>query len=72
MGWMIMTKPGCKYCTLAKKELGDRKIHFTVSDHDTPEKVQQFKDAGYKTFPQIFHDGVLVGGYDALVEYLEF
>ncbi|MBB4274669.1 hypothetical protein GGE12_002445 [Rhizobium mongolense] len=33
---------------------------------------QRFKDAGYRPFPMDFHDGVLVGGYDALVDYLEY
>ncbi|SOC90096.1 Glutaredoxin [Rhizobium sp. AN5] len=72
MAYHIMTRPGCNYCVRAKALLKSNKEHFTVTDHDTPEKVQRFKDAGYTTFPQVFHDGVLIGGYDQLVEYLEF
>lgn len=72
MGWVVMTKPGCSYCTKAKALLKSNNISFSVTDHDTPEKIQHFKDSGYTTFPQIFHDGMRIGGYDELVEYLEF
>ena len=71
MGYMLMTKPGCNYCVRAKQLLKSYNQSFTVSDHDTPEKIQRFKDAGYTSFPQVFHDGVRVGGYDALVDYLD-
>lgn len=71
MAYLIMTKPGCGYCTRAKQLLKSRNEHYTVSDHDTEEKIERFKNAGYRSFPQVFHDGVLVGGYDALVEYLD-
>lgn len=72
VGYHIMTKPGCNYCTRAKALLKSQNISYTVQDHDTQEKIDKFKDAGYKSFPMIFHDGVLVGGYDALVDYLEY
>jgi len=72
MGYSMMTKPGCSYCTRAKALLKSHNETVAISDYDTPEKIQRFKDAGYTTFPRIFHDGVLVGGYDDLVEYLEF
>lgn len=71
MSWVVMTKPGCNYCTKAKALLKSNNISFGVNDHDTPEKIQKFKDAGYTTFPQIFHDGVLVGGFEDLIDYLE-
>ena len=71
MAYLLMTKPGCSYCTRAKALLKSNNESFTVNEHDTPEKIQRFKDAGYTTFPQIFHDGVLVGGYTDLVEYLD-
>lgn len=71
MAYLIMTKPGCNYCVRAKALLKSNNESFTVTDYDTPEKIQRFKDAGYKTFPQIFHDGVLVGGYTDLVDYLD-
>jgi glutaredoxin len=71
MSWLVLTKPGCNYCTRAKALLKSNNISFAVKDYDTDEKVQRFKDAGYKTFPQIFHDGVLVGGHDELVDYLD-
>lgn len=72
MGYAIMTKPGCTYCTRAKALLKSNNEHFSESIYDTPEKVERFKAAGYKTFPQVFHDGVLIGGFTELEEYLEF
>lgn len=70
MSWTIMTKPGCNYCVKAKALLKRNNISFTVADHDTPEKIERFKSAGYTTFPQVFHDGFLVGGYTDLEDYL--
>jgi glutaredoxin len=72
MSYLIMTKPGCNYCTRAKALLKSQNIPFSVVDHDTPEKIERFKANGYTSFPQIFHDGVLVGGHDDLVDYLEY
>lgn len=72
MGWIMMTRPGCSYCTRAKALLKSNNLPVSVIDHDTPEKVAKFKEQGYTTFPQIFHDGVLIGGFTDLEEYLEF
>lgn len=71
MSWLVMTKPGCNYCTRAKALLKSNNISFSVANHDTPEKQKVFKEAGYTTYPQIFHDGVRIGGYDDLVDYLD-
>ncbi len=71
MAYLVMTKPGCAYCVRAKALLKSNNESFSESVYDTPERIEQFKEAGYRSFPMIFHDGVLIGGYDALVEYLE-
>ncbi|MGV1754773.1 glutaredoxin domain-containing protein [Agrobacterium sp. CG674] len=72
MAYLIMTKPGCNYCTRAKALLKSNQLTFSESHYDTPEKQEKFKAAGWTSYPQIFHEGVLVGGYDDLVEYLDF
>ena len=71
MGYALMTKPGCVYSTRAKALLRSQKLTFSDAIYDTPERLQRFKDAGYDRFPQIFHDGVLVGGLDDLEQHLE-
>jgi glutaredoxin len=72
MSWLVMTRPGCNYCTRAKALLKSNNISFSESNYDTPEKQASFKNAGYPSYPQIFHDGVRIGGYTELQEYLEF
>lgn len=71
MAYMIMTKPGCTYCVRAKALLKSNNLSFSESNYDTPEKQAAFKAAGYPSYPQVFHDGVRVGGYTDLVEYLD-
>jgi glutaredoxin len=66
-----MTKPGCNYCVRAKALLKSNNISFSETHYDTPEKQASFKEAGYPSYPQVFHDGVLVGGYTDLVDYLD-
>lgn len=71
MSYHILTKDGCPYCTHTKALLDRHGIAYTVDHHDTEEKIEAFKAAGHRTFPRVFHEGVLVGGYDDLQEYLE-
>jgi glutaredoxin len=71
MGFLMMTKPGCNRSAQAKALLRSRGQPVAVNLHDTPEKVDRFKANGYKDFPQIFHNGVLVGGLSDLVDYLD-
>lgn len=69
MHFRIYTKPGCPFCTLAKN-LVDVKGHtYSEENHDTPEKIMEFKAAGYKTFPQIFTGDRHIGGFDDLTVF---
>ena len=67
----IITKPGCPFCVKAKGLLKEKSISF--------EEIILGKDAtsvsvkaisGNATVPQIFFDGVNIGGSDDLEEYL--
>ena len=68
----IITKPGCPYCVKAKALLSDRGIQY--------EEIVLGKDAtsvsvkaisGNATVPQVFFDGVNIGGSDDLQKYLQ-
>lgn len=57
----IVTKPGCTYCDQAKTLLTQYGIEY-VELYKMPE--------GFKTYPQIWHDGVHIGGFTELSNYL--
>ena len=64
--WIIKSKPDCPYCSMAKAMLAGKGIVFEEQRHETVSEITAFRQAGFKTFPQIFRDGHLIGGYDAL------
>ena len=68
----MITKPGCPYCSKAKMLLNIKGIPF--------EEIVLGKDAtsisvkaisGNSTVPQVFFDGVNIGGSDDLEKYLQ-
>ena len=68
----IITKPGCPYCVKAKALLSEQGIQY--------EEIVLGKDAtsvsvkaisGNATVPQVFFDGVNIGGSDDLQKYLQ-
>lgn len=70
---IIWSKPNCSYCFKAKRLLNQYNIRYE-------EKVigeQYSRDdllailPNVKTVPQIFMNGVHIGGYEELVIYLE-
>ena len=67
----IYTRPGCGYCSAAKSLLKRKNAAFTeydvaVNPDWRAEMVERSK--GGATFPQIFINGVHVGGCDDLYE----
>lgn len=72
MTFVIKSKPDCPFCVKAKATVADRGEPVIIQEYDTPELVAHFKHAeGFKTFPQVFHNGRHIGGSDALDAYLE-
>ncbi|MDD1499661.1 glutaredoxin [Agrobacterium sp. CNPSo 3708] len=71
MAYIVTTKPGCVDCVLAKALLKSNNETFLELVSETPERIESFKDPGYRLLPMVFHDGVLIGGYDVLAEYFE-
>lgn len=62
----ILSKPGCIYCDKTKALLTLLEFNFEEDSHDTPEEIAEFKEKGFNTFPQIYRDGLLIGGFDDL------
>ncbi len=67
----VLTKPGCPFCAKAKDLLSDQGISY--------EEIVLGKDAtsvsvkaisGKSTVPQVYFDGVNIGGFDDLQEFL--
>mgnify|MGYP000896398692 CR=1 FL=1 len=66
---LLYTTPWCGYCSAAKRLLGDKgqtykEIDVSADPSLREEMVQ--RAFGGRTVPQIFIDGVHVGGYDEL------
>lgn len=58
----------CPYCTLAKNLLERKGLNYTEIDVSNPQDRLALveKTGGLKTVPQIFINGIHVGGYDNL------
>ncbi|MTH61116.1 glutaredoxin domain-containing protein [Paracoccus litorisediminis] len=67
--WIVKSRPGCPFCDKAKDLLASEGVVFEEQKHETELERFAFKQAGFKTFPQIFRDGCLIGGYTELVEH---
>ena len=69
----IYSKPNCIYCDKSKalvKKLGlEYEEKVFGKDFMTPEELYEAVGKQVRTMPQIKIDGVLVGGYNQLVEY---
>lgn len=66
----IYTTPSCPYCVMARKLLRQKGAQFEEIDvANDPQKRQWLRNAtGRQTVPQVFIDGLSVGGYDDLAE----
>jgi len=80
-GFVIYTTSHCGWCTKAKKVLDDNGITYTEvevtseNSNELAKLVSESRDIKLSdlrlTVPQIFFDGVLLGGYDGLVEWIK-
>lgn len=67
----LFTKPGCPYCARAKAALKERGIDFEEIVLGQDATLRSLRAvAGATTVPQVFIDGKLIGGSEALDEYL--
>lgn len=68
---VIYGKKSCPNCDKAKALLESKDIPYEYVDiAECPTLVGTFKQNGWKTAPQIFMDGVRVGGFQELKDSL--
>jgi len=66
----IMSRPGCPYCAKAKARLQEAGMEYdelVLNKHYTSRSLRAI--AGVESVPQIFIDGDLIGGSEALEEW---
>jgi glutaredoxin len=68
--FFILSKPNCPWCDKAKDILTEKELDFEVWEPNGDLK-KVAKMLNIKTVPQIFKEGVRIGGYEDLVSYLE-
>jgi glutathione-dependent peroxiredoxin len=69
----VYSRPGCTYCEQSKNLLESRGIEYNELMLDVDITVDQLKllVPGAKSVPQILDDGILIGGFHQLVQYLD-
>ena len=70
--YTIYSKPNCSWCLQAKQLLEMEQLLFEYKQLGTHYSLDELMTLApnAKSFPQVFKDGVLVGGYSDLCEYL--
>jgi glutaredoxin len=70
---VVWSKNNCAYCTQAKQLLQAKSIEVTEHNIDSTASLADLQQAvpGARTMPQIFIDGVLIGGFMELKTYLQ-
>ena len=69
---IVYSKNNCVYCTKAKSLLKNLSLEYTekkMEDYSSVDALLEDIGKKVRTMPQIKIDGVLVGGYNQLVEY---
>ncbi len=63
---VIYTTPFCPYCVAAKRLLSSKSVDFEEIDvsRNPQLRVEMMQKSGRHTVPQVFIDGVSVGGSD--------
>jgi len=65
----IYTRPGCGYCTHAKRLLTSKGLGFTEHDvYTNPEHVNAMRSrTGGRTYPQVIINDLSIGGFEELL-----
>ena len=71
--YKIYSKPSGGYCLQARDLLEQNNLDFEYLQLGTHYSLDELMTIApnAKSFPQVFKDGVLVGGYNDLCEYLK-
>ena len=65
----VYTRPGCGYCTHAKRLLTSKGLAFTEYDvYKNPERVSEMRSrTNGRTYPQVFINDEALGGFEDLL-----
>jgi len=65
----IYTRPGCGYCTHAKRLLTSKGLAFTEYDaYANPERASEMRSrTSGRTYPQVFINNEALGGFEELL-----
>ena len=67
----LLTKPGCPFCRQAKDLLQQHGLAYSEVELDDPVRLRVVSAiTGATTTPQMFFDAKLIGGSDAIVQWL--
>ncbi len=71
--WVIYSKNQCPYCDKAKFALKEEENVTVKNINENPDFFTELMELNpaARTMPQVYKDGELIGGYDALSTYLE-
>jgi glutaredoxin len=71
MSALIYTKDSCSFCEKAKSLLTDLNLEYEERNIANPEIKRELllRVPNARTVPQIFINGVYIGGYTDLLEY---
>lgn len=67
----ILTKPGCKYCTLVQIELKDKCIPFVALESTADQARIIKKKYSHNTFPMVFVGNDFIGGYKEVKQMIQ-
>lgn len=68
--YSIITREGCPFCAKAKDLLNDKNIYYYEIKRESGVNSIALRGlTGRRTYPQLFIDGQLIGGYEEMVEY---
>lgn len=68
----IITREGCPFCSKAKDLLDSKNIYYhEIKRENGVNSVALRGLTGNKTYPQLFIEGQLIGGYEEMVTYFD-
>ena len=71
--YIVYGKPGCSYCKRALDLLNQSNlasVYIDVSLEENSRKLEEFKEMGLRTVPQVYLNDHHIGGYEDLVNIL--
>lgn len=68
--WLVLTMPNCAGCETVKDMLKQRSLNFQTVSGTTPEGIGLMMEHKFRSAPQVFRNGQLIGGVEAVRQAL--